>query len=307
IREGKDANGPETFETVGNEWYKRHVEAKGLISGHDLRSCLDRLLIPAWRDREFAGIRRGDVASLLDKIEDNSGPVVADFSLAVIRMIANWYATRHEDYSSPIVKGMRRTNPKEHARKRILEDTELREIWRVAEANGTFGAFVRVALLTAQRREKVITMRWADLNGEWRITSERREKGTAGALVLPDAALDIINSQPRLASNPFLFAGRGSAMMRGISKRKTQFDAKLTGVAPWTIHDLRRTARSLMSRAGVLPHISERVLGHVQGGVEGIYDRHSYTEEKANALKMLAGLIDNILRGDTDKKVRRLR
>ena len=63
----------------------------------------------------------------------------------------------------------------------------------------------------------------------------------------------------------------------------------------WTIHDLRRTARSLLSRAGVSSEHAERVLGHVIGGVEGIYDRHSYSQEKAQALRALAGLIDTIL------------
>jgi integrase len=84
---------------------------------------------------------------------------------------------------------------------------------------------------------------------------------------------------------------------------------KATGPLPhWTLHDLRRTARSLMSRSGVTSHTAERVLGHAIDGVEGIYDRHRYTEEKAQTLKMLAGLIDAILRNDdADKKVRRLR
>ena len=68
------------------------------------------------------------------------------------------------------------------------------------------------------------------------------------------------------------------------------------GVTSWTVHDLRRTARSLMSRAGVRPEVAERVLGHVQPGVAGIYDRHRYVEEKAHALAALAGLIGNILR-----------
>jgi integrase len=68
-----------------------------------------------------------------------------------------------------------------------------------------------------------------------------------------------------------------------------------TGVTGWTLHDLRRTARSLMSRAGVRPDIAERGLGHVQPGVVGTYDRHSYRDEKAQASKMLAGLIENIL------------
>ena len=104
-----------------------------------------------------------------------------------------------------------------------------------------------------------------------------------------------------------MFAGIGDSYIKGLTKRKSIFDRKLSGVAPFTIHDLRRTARSLMSRAGVRPDIAERVLGHVQPGVAGIYDRHAYKEEKREALRMLAGLIENILRGDADKKVRRLR
>jgi integrase len=81
--------------------------------------------------------------------------------------------------------------------------------------------------------------------------------------VLPDLALEIINAQPRYAFNPYVFAGSGGAHISGWSKRKRHFDAKLEGVKPWVLHDLRRTARSLMSRAGVRPDISERVLGHV--------------------------------------------
>ena len=65
-------------------------------------------------------------------------------------------------------------------------------------------------------------------------------------------------------------------------------------MTPFVLHDLRRTARSLMSRAGVLPHISERVLGHAMKGVEGTYDRHQYRDEKGHALKALAGLIESI-------------
>jgi integrase len=298
IKEGKDRAGPETFEAVAEAWFKRHVQAKGLISAHTFRDYLDRLIIPAWRGREFTSIRRNDVAKLLDEIEDKNSPVVADFVLATVRMICNWYATRHEDYASPIVKGMRRSNPKARARSRILNDDEIREVWRVAEANGTFGAFLRVALLTAQRREKVASMRWSDISeaGEWNIPRAEREKGTPPSLMLPKAALNIINAQPQLESNEYVFAGIGDSYISGITKRKSLFDTKLNSVAPFTIHDLRRTAKSLMSRAGVLPHVSERVLGHVINGVEGIYDRHAYRDEKQHALAALAGLIGSILR-----------
>src|SRR5262245_34447290 len=308
IKEGRDRSGPETFETVANNWYARHVEGNGIISAPDIRSCLDRHLMPAWRERGFETVRRGDVAQLLDDVQDANGPTAADYALAVVRQLCNWYATRHEDYNSPIVKGMRRTNPKERARDRILNDDEIRKVWKVAEGNGAFGAFIRLAILTGQRREKVLGMRWADVkDGEWHIPRTKREKGTPPSLVLPKEAIAIIEAQPKLASNPYVLAGQhGERPFGALGKRKAFFDAKLEGVDPWTIHDLRRTARSLMSRAGVLPHIAERVLGHAVRGIEATYDRHTYNQEMAHALKMLAGLVENILR-DSDKKVRRRR
>ena len=135
-----------------------YVEAGGLVSAPDLRSCLDRHLIPAWRGRDFNSIRRGDVCSLLDSGRNSNRTVVADFTLAVIRMICNWQVKRDENYTSPIVKGMRRRKPTK--RDRILDDDEIRKVWSAAD--GTFGAFLRMALLTGQRREKVLAMRWED-------------------------------------------------------------------------------------------------------------------------------------------------
>jgi integrase len=181
------------------------------------------------------------------------------------------------------------------ARARILDDAELRMIWKQAEANGQFGAIIRLLLLTGQRREKVATIKWADLaDGIWTIATAEREKGNAGSLALPTQALTIIEAQPRIGENPFVFAGRGSGCY-DISQSKRPFDAKLPKMPHWTLHDLRRTARSLMSRAGVRPDIAERVMGHAIVGVEGVYDRHSYREEKADALRKLAALIDGIV------------
>ena len=294
IKTGANRDAVETIEAVAAEWLKRHVEAKGLISAPAIRSYLNRILIPAWGGREFASIRRSDIAKLMDDVEDKSGVIAADYVLSVLRGICTWFAKRNDDYSSPIIRGMRRSNPKASARARILDDDELRTLWSAAEANGVFGAFVRVAMLTGQRREKVISMRWEDLrNGEWSIPRSNREKNTAGSLILPQAALDVINAQPRFTSNPYVFAGIGSNPIGGMSKRKAVFD-KQAGISGWTIHDLRRTARSLMSRAGVRPDIAERVLGHAIQGVEGVYDRHSYREEKAHGLRLLANLIENI-------------
>ena len=79
-------------------------------------------------------------------------------------------------------------------------------------------------------------------------------------------------------------------------KKQAKKGAKVEPLPNWTLHDLRRTAKTLMVRAGVRPDISERVLGHVIAGVEGTYDRHSYADEKRDALEKLAAMIERILK-----------
>ena len=104
-------------------------------------------------------------------------------------------------------------------------------------------------------------------------------------------ALDLIRKQPRLGERVFDF-------------HKTTLDAAKAAIgADWHIHDLRRTARSLLSRAGVQSEHAERVLGHAIGGVEGIYDRHRYDNEKAHALEKLAALVQRIVDPPADNVV----
>jgi integrase len=110
-----------------------------------------------------------------------------------------------------------------------------------------------------------------------------------------DSALAILEGLPRISGNPYVFASGERKHFNSWSQRKQELDEKLGEISPWVIHDLRRTARSLMSRAGVRPDIAERTLGHAIIGVEGVYDRHSWRDEKADALQRIANLIEGIL------------
>ena len=112
---------------------------------------------------------------------------------------------------------------------------------------------------------------------------------------LPPLVREVIEQQPRIAGNPYVFPGRGRGPVNSFSQRKAELDEILPDLEPWVMHDLRRTARSLMARARVLPHICERVLGHAIAGVEGVYDRHTYELEKADALNKLAALVQTII------------
>ena len=290
---------PDSVAAVVESWLTRYAEPKKLRTLAEIRRVLNAHILPDWRDREFVSIRRSDVTKLLDKIGDRHGTRAADYALTTFSSVANWYAARTDDYVPPLARGMKRQTLAEQSRDRILGDAEIRAVWRAAESSGMFGAIVRLALLTAQRRTKVAEMRRSDISpdGEWTVPGEGREKGTGGVLRLPEAALTIIRAQIPVAGNPHVFPGTGaSGSFQSFGPAKAALDAKLpTDMPNWVLHDCRRTARSLMSRAGVRPDVAELVLGHAIRGVAGIYDRHRYTEEKAAALAALANLIGAIL------------
>jgi integrase len=285
----------DTFGDVAAQWMARQVYKNGYRGASQYRSYLNLHILPTWKSRAFISIRCSDVTALLDQIEDRVSAIVADNCLDTISALMSWQATRMDDYVPPIVRGMRRTTKAQTARKRILDDDEIRRFWEAAKQCGQVGAFAQLLLLTAQRRTKVATMRWTDIvAGMWSIPLEAREKTNAGLLKLPEMALAIIEAQPRLRNNPFVFAGRDRGPAHDYGKAKRRIDES-SGITGWVFHDLRRTARSLMSRAGVDPNHAERTLGHTIGGVRGIYDRHAYFDEKAIALGKLAALIDTIV------------
>jgi integrase len=299
--EAKAVAARNTFDRLADDFLLRHVDKKALRSAAEVRRQLDKYVRPTLGKRRYADIKRRDVIQLLDQIEDGNGPVMADRVLATLSKIFAWQQVRDDEFVSPIVRGMRRTNPRERARDRILADDELQALWAAAGDAGTYGGLWRFALLTGQRRDKVAGMKRSDLaDNVWTIATEAREKASAGQLALPPLAMQIINAQPERTGSPYVFAGRLSTPMSGFSKLKRAMDADAAkrlerDLAPYVLHDLRRTAKSLMARAGVRPDISERVLGHTIAGVEGVYDRHTYAAEKAEALAKLADLVAEII------------
>ena len=232
---------------------------------------------------------------------------MADHVLAYLRRVMTWHASRSDDFRSPIVRGMARTRPSQRRRQRVLSDDELKAVWRAAEASqSAFGYLVRFLLLTATRRTEAAAMRRSEVTGsDWIIPQERYKTGLELVIPLSPAAQAVLAAVPRIGKSGLVFTTDGKRPLAGFSKFKRAFDAKvLAGLRKenpdaelprWTLHDLRRTARSLMSRAGVPSDHAERCLGHVLSGIRGTYDRHEYLNEKRRGFDALAALIDRIV------------
>jgi Phage integrase family len=220
----------------------------------------------------------------LDRIEEGSGSTMATQTLAIVRKIMNWHATRSDDYSSPVVRGMARTQRSEQARDRTLSDDEIRKVW--AADNGVFSRYVRFLLLTAARRNEVSDMTWAEIDGgDWTLPAARNKTKVDLVRPLSRQAQAILDSLPK--AGPFVFTTNGATPISNFSNFKRQLD-KASGTKGWTLHDLRRTARSLMSRAGVPSDHAERCLGHVIGGIRGTYDQTNQELPELN-LEEMAG------------------
>jgi integrase len=291
----------DTFYSVGERFLKVEAFPK-LRSADMLRKTLQRLVYDTLGARSIADVKRSEVVRLLDGIEEDRGPVAAESALAVIRRIMSWHAARSDDYRSPIVRGMSRVNIKARSRTRVLTDDEIGKVWRAADDAGPFGHAVQLLLLSGARRTEVTHMRWNELSGsDWLLPSERNKTKAPLLRPLSAAAMEVIARTPK-TSEEFVFCADGVHPFSGYTRPKEKLDAA-SGVSGWRIHDLRRSARSLMSRAGVASEHAERVLGHTVGGVEATYDRHSYYTEKKRALEALAALVERIVSPPPEGKV----
>jgi integrase len=283
----------DTVQAICQEYLAR--EGHKLRTASNREATLRRLVFPAIGNQPIHALRRSQLIRLLDRIEDQNGERSADIVLAYLSRVFNWHAGRSDEFRTPIVRGMRRRNTKEHARNRILSDDELRSLWQAADA-GPFGCFVKFLLLTGARRGEAAAISWKEINGvaEWTLPAARNKTKVDLVRPLSAAAQQELSKLPKHSGTDFAFSIDGHSALGGFTRRKRVLD-QASGVTGWTLHDLRRTARSLMARAGVQSEHAERCLGHVISGVEGTYNRHDYVNEMRIAYEKLAVLIAQIV------------
>ena len=194
-----------------------------------------------------------------------------------------------------------------------LDDFELRAVWHAAnKVGGPFGALVQLLIVTGQRRDEVAQMRWAeiDLDGRlWTLAPARVKNDQPHDVPLSDSAIAILQVLPRIG-NEYVLTTNGEAPSSNYAKNKRRLDALLPDdMPPWRLHDLRRTAASGMARLGVNLPIIEKVLNHSSGvfaGIVGVYQKHTFADEKRQALQNWGAFVDELVSGRSHRNVVRL-
>ena len=293
-------------ETVGailDEFEKRH--AGKLKSGREAMRLLRRELAD-WHDRSIHGIGRKDVLKVLDAAVDRGAETMANRCLAHVRKLMNWCIERGIIPATANPCAGLKPPTKERSRDRTLAEDEVAAVWRAAGRLGyPFGPAIRLLIATGQRREEVGQLTWSELDfdkGLWAMPADRNKGGRQHAVPLNALALEALAACPR--AGEFVFTTTGRAAVSGWSKAKLLLDRAIAEergatLAPWVIHDLRRTMASGLVALGVRPDVVEAVLGHAHPGgsqLASVYQRHGYLPEMRDALdrwsRHLAGLLD---------------
>jgi integrase len=242
---------------------------------------------------------------MLNDITERS-PTTANRVLSVTRRIFNWAIEEEIVAVSPISK-LKAT--KEASRDRVLDDVEIKLVWKAFEKIGwPFGSVGQLLILTGARRTEVAEARWTEFDlaaKTWTLPKERAKNGVTHVIPLSDMAIEILQKLPRIANNGDFVFTFGRVAVKGFARKKIELDAAIaadTGasIAGWTLHDLRRVVATNLQRLGVRLEVTEAVLNHVSGsrsGIVGVYQRHDFAAEKRAALDSWARRLDALVNG----------
>lgn len=243
-----------------------------------------------------------DVIDIVRGIKDRGAPHQARNVLGYCRRMFGWAVAQHayglalspcDPIKPKLILGAKK------ARKRVLEDDELRSVWEGAGAMPyPYGPLFRLLMLTGARKSEIAEAGWAEIDevkGLLTIPASRMKSDEAHVIPLAPAALEILSALPRFEKRgAYLFSTTaGEKPVNGFSKAKLALDsaaAKRFGrpINAFTIHDLRRTMRTHLSALPIPQHIAERIIGHAMPGLIQTYDRFSFLAEKRQGLEMWA-------------------
>lgn len=283
------------FSSVVAEYIEKYAKGKNR-SWKATERILNSYLVPEWGHRPIQAISRRDVTDRLEAIAKDHGRATAHLTLAAVRHMFRWMMRRDDKFTSPIVPGMGSGPPP--PRERALADPEIKAIWELL-GDDQFDSIVKLLFLTGQRRGEVTGMCWSEIDREapggpvWTIPAARYKTKVDQTVPLTADAMAVLAVQPRRLHCDLVFSTNGVTAFSGFSKKKAELDAA-SGIAAWSLHDIRRTVRTLMPRMGVSEETAERVIGHLRPTIVRTYDRYAYLREKRDALERLTVLIGQI-------------
>jgi integrase len=308
----------DSFEAVARRFIAEHVAGKR--TAQDITALIEAKLVAHWGARPIIGISKRDVIDRIEDIKRASGNEAARQALAYARVLFGWAMERDIIAASPCPVMSKRSKllaPKT-MRQRVLDNDEIKLIWRATEANiYPADPFLRLLLILGCRRNELARARWREFDlrmpgaETWTLKGERTKTGDPRIVPLPAIAVAMIAELPRFAAGDFVFSAlHGRRPFTAFSRMKARLDDKITalnGGVPleqWGLHDLRRSMRTGLSALPIAPIVSELMIGHRQQGVAAIYDLHRYENEQRAGFEAWCAKLRDLVEEPPDNVVR---
>lgn len=269
-------------------------------------SNLRRWVCPVLKDKPLPDITRLDMSQVFSQIPLNSPALPRNLFALLRRLFA--YALENGVIEETPFTTMK-SPPAPASRERVLEDKELLAVMAFSDDLGMpFSTFIKMLIITGQRRNEVSGMNWHELDRStlaWIIPRDRTKNKLEHRLPINRIMLlelDCLAGGNKWPSDGFVFTTNGKSPISGYAKIKTRLDkfitAALPKINPWRFHDLRRTFATNMQRLGVRFEVTEALLNHVgssRSGIAAVYQRHDWSKEKMAALESYAESLSRLL------------
>jgi hypothetical protein len=280
--------------------------------GREVERIIRRELIPELGDRPIAEITKSDVRAAIVKILKRGAPYTARHSLEAAKRLFSWAAEDEDKYglaASPAgqLKPAAILGEKK-PRKRKLDEDEIFAFWRAAKRLPCpYGPALHLLLLTGARHREVTDMRRREVKGNvWTVPAERFKSDAEHIVPLSGTALAVLGELPHYKGGEYVFSTTAGKLPTIISdKIKRRLDHRMLRtlkalarkrgedpdhieLAPWVIHDLRRTLRTGLAKLKIPDDIAEMAIGHGREGLERVYNQHRYLDEIREALERWA-------------------
>lgn len=303
-REAKRKEKTLNFSAYCDQFVELYLQSHWPDTWPEAMRTLENVAKPRWGKRSLLSLKRSDMVKLMDDYADRPGRKKYVHSL--LRKLFNWAVDREDIAVSPLA-GMKAPKPAA-SRRRVLGQEELICLWLACERIGwPWGPYVRLLILTMQRRQEVAEIDWSEIDveaGIWTLPAERAKNDEAHIVPLTGLAIDQLKALGPKAEG-LVFTTTGTTAVSGFSKAKKALDddmkkimlkrqeerggaAKLVSIPDWRLHDIRRTGATNLQALGIPIEVTEAVLNHISGtraGVAGIYNRYKYGPEKRLALE----------------------
>lgn len=311
-REKRRRSASRTFCEWGEQYFK---EAKIAQSTKDMRRHIyDRDIAPAWKNRFLSEVTPDDLRALCKKVKDRGAPATAIHVRDIVKQVFIFAVLQGERLQNPADAVAPSSIATFEIRDRALSPSEIRIAFRLIERVATMPTIrlgLKLVLLTMVRKTELLEATWNEFDFDkrvWCIPKERMKKSKPHNVYLSDQVVDILVALKTCAANSrYLLPSRYDAdepMCRVVFNRVTSAIAKLAShdqlpLAPFTVHDLRRTASTLLNEVGFNSDWIEKCLAHEHGRtVRGVYNKAEYEPQRRHMLQEWANMVDAWIKGE---------